>query len=107
VMPALSGAARMRYLTFLLFNALGGLVWGCGVVMVGYLAGASYAKVEHTVGRGAAIAVGAIVVVGLVVWRVRAHRAERRKEHSEGSPEGEPRERQRATKASSLGKGRS
>jgi membrane protein DedA with SNARE-associated domain len=80
VMPALAGLSRMRYPTFLLFNATGGILWGGVVVVLGYLAGASYATVEKAVGRDAAIAVAAIVVVVLIVWRVRAHRRESRDE---------------------------
>lgn len=76
VMPALAGTARMRYLKFLAFNVAGGIVWGVAVVLVGYFAGESYARVEQTVGRGAAVVVAAIVVIGLVVWRVRKHRSE-------------------------------
>jgi membrane protein DedA with SNARE-associated domain len=75
VMPALAGSARMRYLTFLAFNAAGGVAWGVVVVLVGYLAGASYARVEKLVGRGSALVVLAVVVVGLLVWRVRRHRS--------------------------------
>jgi membrane-associated protein len=74
VMPALAGTAEMRYPRFLAFNAAGGVVWGTGVVLLGYLAGNSYAVVERTVGRGLAIAVAAVVVLALVAWRVRAHR---------------------------------
>jgi len=77
VMPALAGTAGMRYPRFLAFNAGGGIVWGAGVVLLGYLAGNSYAAVERTVGRGVALAVAGLVVVALVVWRVRAHRTER------------------------------
>jgi membrane protein DedA with SNARE-associated domain len=77
VMPALAGTARMRYPKFLVFNAAGGLVWGTVVVLVGYAAGASYATVERTVGRGAALAVLAVALVALLVWRVRSHRRER------------------------------
>ena len=77
VMPALAGTAEMRYRRFLVFNAAGGIVWGTGAVLLGYLAGTSYAAVERTVGRDAAFAVAAVVVVALVVWRIRAHRAER------------------------------
>lgn len=74
MMPALAGASHMPYRRFLVWNALGGLVWGTVFVVVGYVAGASYHQVEHQVGRGIAIAL-AVVVVGLVVvWRVRAHR---------------------------------
>jgi membrane protein DedA with SNARE-associated domain len=64
----------MRYPRFLAFNAAGGIVWGAGVVLLGYPAGGSYAAVERTVGRGVALAVTGLVVVNLVVGRVRAHR---------------------------------
>jgi membrane-associated protein len=76
VMPALAGTAGMRYVKFLAYNAAGGIAWGVGVVLLGYLAGNSYAAIEHTVGRGLAIAVAVMVVVALVVWRTRRHRSE-------------------------------
>ena len=78
VMPALAGTVRMRYPLFLAFNAAGGLLWGAGVVMLGYLAGNSYATVERTFGRDAAIAAAGLVVIALVVWRVRQHLARKR-----------------------------
>lgn len=74
VMPALAGVARMPYPRFLAFNATGGLAWGVTVVLLGYAAGASYARVEQSLGRDAAVVVLAIVVVAVVVWRVRSHR---------------------------------
>lgn len=74
VMPALAGTARMPYRTFLAYNAVGGIVWGVGFVLLGYLAGNSYATVERTVGRGGAITVAAVVVVAVVVWRIRGRR---------------------------------
>ena len=74
VMPALAGMARMRYPKFLVFNAAGGLVWGTVVVLLGYAAGASYATVERTVGRGSALAVLGIALVALLVWRIRRSR---------------------------------
>jgi membrane-associated protein len=80
VMPALAGTARMRYLRFLAFNASGGLVWGVGFTLLGYLAGNSYKSIEKTVGRGAALLVLAIVLIALVVWRIRAHRSEATRE---------------------------
>jgi len=76
VIPALAGAARMSYLKFLTFNAAGGIVWGTVVVLVGYFAGQSYAKVEASLGRGAALAVLGIALVALLVWQIRRHRAE-------------------------------
>jgi membrane protein DedA with SNARE-associated domain len=77
MMPALAGASQMPYRRFLLWNAVGGLVWGTGFVMVGYVAGASYHQVERQVGRGVAVAL-AVVVVGLLVgWRIRSRRRAR------------------------------
>jgi membrane protein DedA with SNARE-associated domain len=76
VMPALAGTARMPYPKFLAYNAAGGLIWGVAVVLAGYFAGASYARVEKALGPGAAVAVVVLALVGLAVWRVRVHRAE-------------------------------
>ena len=75
VMPALAGTAKMPYHRFLPWNAAGGLVWGTGFVLLGYLAGNSYEAVARTVGRDAALVVAALVVIALVVWRVREHRS--------------------------------
>jgi membrane protein DedA with SNARE-associated domain len=80
VMPALAGTTKMRYVKFLAYNAAGGIVWGVAVVLVGYLAGNAYAKIQGYVGTGAAVVVAVIVIVALVVWRVR-------KAHSEKDPQ--------------------
>jgi membrane-associated protein len=77
VMPALAGTSRMRYRTFLAFNATGGLIWGAGVVLIGYFAGESYSKVESTVGKGTAIAVVVLVLGAYAAWRIHKYRAER------------------------------
>jgi membrane-associated protein len=71
VMPALAGSARMPYPRFLAFNAAGGLAWGATVVLLGYAAGASYARVEKLAGRDAAFVVLAVALVALLVWRLR------------------------------------
>jgi membrane-associated protein len=77
VMPALAGASRMPYPRFLAFNAAGGLCWGVAAVLLGYLAGDSYARIEKVVGRdAAAVAVTLLVIAGLIVWRVRRTRGE-------------------------------
>ncbi|MFL6136604.1 MAG: DedA family protein [Frankiaceae bacterium] len=76
VMPALAGTSRMPYRRFLVFNAAGGLIWGGGFVLLGYLAGNSYHTVERVIGRGSAVAVVALLLVAIAVWRVRKHRSE-------------------------------
>jgi membrane protein DedA with SNARE-associated domain len=74
VMPALAGSARMPYRRFLVFNAVGGIVWGAVVVALGYAAGASYKSIEGYLGQGSAALVAAVVVVALGIWAIRRHR---------------------------------
>jgi membrane-associated protein len=74
VMPFLAGTSGMPYRTFLAYNAAGGLGWGIGSVLLGFLAGNSYAAIENVFGRTVPIVVGVIVVAGLAVWRIRRHR---------------------------------
>ena len=88
VMPALAGSSKMPYARFLPWNAAGGLVWGTGFVLLGYLAGNSYEAIARTAGRDVAFVVAAVVVVALLVWRVREHRSAARS--SVTSDEGQP-----------------
>ncbi len=85
VMPALAGTARMPYPKFLAFNAAGGIVWGIAVVLIGYFAGQSYAKVEATLGRAAALVVLGIALTAMLVWQIRKHRAETKDETTAAS----------------------
>ena len=77
VMPGIAGLSRMRYPTFLWWNALGGITWGVTFCLVGYYAGASYERVASGIGTVGAVVVGVLVVALVVVWRVRRHRSER------------------------------
>lgn len=77
VMPALAGSSRMPYPRFLVFNATGGAGWATVVVLAGYTAGASYARVEKTVGRGSALAVLLVSLVAVLAWRIQRQRAKR------------------------------
>lgn len=76
LMPALAGTAKMHYRTFVVYNAIGGVIWGVGYCLLGYLAGSAYVVVERQVGTGFAIAIAVLVVAALVVWGVRRHRRE-------------------------------
>lgn len=71
VTPAMAGLSQMPYRRFLAYNAAGGLVWGVGVALLGYFAGASYKKVESALGRGSAALLLLVVLTALVVWRLR------------------------------------
>jgi membrane-associated protein len=83
LMPAAAGAAQVRFRTFTVYNVLGGLIWGVGYCLVGYLAGSAYAVVASRIGTGLAAAIGAIVVLLVVAWAYRRHRAAGRR----GTPE--------------------
>jgi membrane protein DedA with SNARE-associated domain len=82
VMPGLAGLSQMRYRTFLLWNAVGGIAWGVTLSLVGYFAGASYEKVASSIGKGAAVVLAVAVITALVVWRVRRKRQEKEEEQS-------------------------
>ena len=74
VMPGMAGASQMPYRKFLLFNAMGGVVWGLGFTTLGYLAGASYQKLESYAGK-VSQAILVVVIVGVVIVLVRRRRA--------------------------------
>jgi membrane protein DedA with SNARE-associated domain len=76
VMPSLAGTAGMRYPRFLVFNAAGAIVWGAGVVLLGYLAGNSYEAVARAAGRDLAVIIAVVAVAVLVAWRLRSWRRE-------------------------------
>jgi membrane protein DedA with SNARE-associated domain len=74
VMPALAGTSRMRYPRFLAFNAVGGLVWGVGCVLLGFLAGNSYEAVAKAAGRDVTAVVVLVALAAFIIWRVRKAR---------------------------------
>ncbi|KIC69029.1 DedA family protein [Pseudarthrobacter phenanthrenivorans] len=84
VMPALAGTSRMPYGRFLVWNATGGLVWGTGFVLLGFLAGNSYEAVSQAVGRDLAVVIAAVVLAGLVVWHLRRRRRKQRRRAAAG-----------------------
>lgn len=90
LMPAAAGAAQVRYRTFTVYNVAGGLIWGVGYCLLGYLAGSAYTVVAGRVGTGLAIAVAAVVVVAVAVWAVRRHRAVRDGPSRYDAERGEP-----------------
>jgi len=74
-----AGMSRMRWATFLLYNALGGAVWATAAVLVGYFLGSSLGLVERWVGRATILLVGlvAIAVALYLVYRWASNHPER------------------------------
>jgi membrane protein DedA with SNARE-associated domain len=69
----LAGIAGMRWRSFLLWNALGGIGWALFFGLLGYWGGEATAELVARLGVGAAVAVG---LAALVLW-VMLHRRRR------------------------------
>ena len=78
LVPGIAGMARMPYGRFLAYNVVGGVLWATTFVVLGYLAGASYQRVERIAGRASLLLVVAIALVVGVRWVV--HRVAARRE---------------------------
>jgi membrane protein DedA with SNARE-associated domain len=78
VVPFLAGTSHMSYRRFLGYNVAGGVPWGAGSVLIGYVAGQSYRMVARTFGHASAGIVVGLILVGIVVWIIRRRRRRRR-----------------------------
>ena len=86
VMPGLAGVSRMHYRTFLLANAVGGVVWGVTFTLLGYFIGGAYRRAEKYAGWASTgiLIVVLLVAVGLFI---RSRRQERQIEEGFESAE--------------------
>lgn len=67
LVPALAGMARMPYRVFLRWNAAGGIVWGGGVVVLGYAFAHSLSSLERALKYWSVVLVLAVV---FAVWQI-------------------------------------
>jgi membrane protein DedA with SNARE-associated domain len=51
LVPGLAGMSDTHYPTFLAYNIAGGILWGAGFAVLGYVAGASYRHVARIAGQ--------------------------------------------------------
>jgi membrane protein DedA with SNARE-associated domain/membrane-associated phospholipid phosphatase len=58
-----AGISRMRWGSFILYNALGGALWATAVVLLGYLLGSSIGLVERWLGRATLMLLAGLAVV--------------------------------------------
>lgn len=80
LMPSMAGMSGMRYRTFLLWNAIGGLIWATGCVLLGY----AFASALDVVGETLTWAPLALLALGIVVYIV-IHLRKRRVERAEAA----------------------
>src|SRR5436305_6895262 len=64
LMPSMAGMSGMRYRTFLTWNAIGGLIWAPGCVLLGY----GFSKSLNVIGKTLTWAPLAILAVIVVVY---------------------------------------
>jgi membrane protein DedA with SNARE-associated domain len=76
VIPGLAGMSGLRYRTFLFWNVLGGICWGVGYTLLGYVVGRSFERILTRIGLWSLAVVG-VLVVGVAVFEVRRRRRER------------------------------
>jgi membrane-associated protein len=72
--PFVAGTSRMQYRQFLIYNALGAVLWTIGFVTLGYVLGASWQVAEKWIGRTSLILAGVAAFVALIAWRARIAR---------------------------------
>ena len=74
--PVVAGVSRMRYRTFVTYNIIGGILWGAGVVLLGYFLG----QIQFVADNIEPIILGiiALSVMPIVVEVLRARRTHRR-----------------------------
>jgi len=83
LVPGLAGMSRMAYPRFLAWNALGGLLWGGGCVILGFVFAKSLSKVQEYLTYGGLIFF-VIAVSGFVIAHVIGKRREASIEKSVG-----------------------
>lgn len=72
LVPGLAGMSGLTWRRFLPYNVIGGLIWATVVAALGYLAGAGLTVVSDQLGMASNIILGALAVIGLLVW-LRSH----------------------------------
>jgi membrane protein DedA with SNARE-associated domain len=77
VVAWMAGIDRMHFPRFFFWNALGGLTWATTVALVVYYGGQAAKNVITKVGIYGAIALGVVLVAGLVFMKVRERRRHR------------------------------
>jgi membrane-associated protein len=77
LIPALAGMSGLRYRVFLFYNALGGLIWGVGYTMLGYIVGVSFQRILSTAGVWSIAFVAGVAVVAVVIQLIRKRRTRR------------------------------
>jgi membrane-associated protein len=73
--PVVAGAARMQYRAFQIFNVIGGVLWVCGMLMIGYGLGRYIPGIEKHIDKVIILVIAISLAPALIgAWR-RKHAA--------------------------------
>jgi membrane protein DedA with SNARE-associated domain len=90
VVPGLAGIVGLRYRTFLGYNALGGLLWGVGYTLLGYLVGRSFNRIVSDLSSASLVLVG-VAGIGVAAYLLFRRRSQKRRARGLGAdPPGNP-----------------
>ena len=73
LMPSMAGMSRMRYRTFLIWNATGAVIWGGGCVLLGWAFASALDTLTSYLTWAPLIAL-AVLLVGYVLYELRKRR---------------------------------
>lgn len=77
LLPSMAGMSGMRYRTFLLWNATGGIIWATGCVLLGWAFASALHQIEQYLTWAPLIALALLIVVAVAV-HLRRSTADRR-----------------------------
>ena len=85
VAPVAAGTARMRYLTFLTFNVVGGILWPTALILAGYFLGQIPGVADFVAKYIDLILIGIVVlsIVSILISTLRARRNRRDDENAD------------------------
>jgi membrane-associated protein len=66
LVPGMAGMSRLHYGRFLAWNVLGGGIWAAAFVILGYLAGSQYQRLEHyanLIGLALLVAIAGFLII--------------------------------------------
>ena len=69
-----AGAGRMQYSRFMLFNALGGVIWAGLIGVLGFTFGRNLPALEHGTRWVSMVVLALVVIGGGLLWRIRRRR---------------------------------
>ena len=72
--PSMAGMSGMRYRTFLFYNALGGILWGSGCILLGWAFASALNQIEKYLTWGPLAALAVLIGVAYLLHRRRKSR---------------------------------